>query len=292
MEGWTYPLPPLLHRLVAKCLSRRVRTQEKSLGPAMVEAHHAMLPISNMVPKPHVQHHIAQVIAVKEEPKRINHPVALVHHNQHNRSIAAAPMLHVAVDGLAAVSTAQLLHGLVQARDPRADVVLPVAHVVPLAAVVVRIRHGHVRVRITRRRGITAWRRRRVRPGDVPRATQPIRPLLDVVVARQVHIPALLPSIQLVQVPQRRVLPPRLHGRVVEIGRRMHQMLGNVAGPELLPREQMHQRRILEHIPRNLGQIPIINIGPVPICHRPVIPPALIVPVDRLLIEDSARRAG
>lgn len=72
----------LVQRVPRVGVAARVRGQEGAAGEAVLEAHHAVLPVADVVAEAHAQHRLAEVVRVKEEPKGVEDAGALVYEDE------------------------------------------------------------------------------------------------------------------------------------------------------------------------------------------------------------------
>jgi len=79
----TYPFAHLLNRVIAVCSAKVVFTQENSFGFAMLEPHHRVLPVANVVAEADVKDFISEVEAVEVEPECVNYSIAFINHDQY-----------------------------------------------------------------------------------------------------------------------------------------------------------------------------------------------------------------
>lgn len=65
-------------------------TEEHNFWFPMLEPHQRVFPVPNMVPEADVQDLSSEVVAVEEEPERVDNAMAFVYDYQNSRRIAAA----------------------------------------------------------------------------------------------------------------------------------------------------------------------------------------------------------
>lgn len=111
----TYSPSNLLHRAITVPFPTGVSAHEERLGSAVLKPDETVLPVTDVVAKPDVEHRVAQVEAVKEEPECIDGAIALVGHYQNNGCVAVAGGTVGRTDRLATVSTAHFFHELLLA---------------------------------------------------------------------------------------------------------------------------------------------------------------------------------
>ena len=89
-NGRTYALSNLLHGVIAIGAPKVMFTEEDSLGLAVLEADHRVLPVADVIAEADVEDLIAQIVGVKEEPEGIQDAIALFHREHHGRRVAIA----------------------------------------------------------------------------------------------------------------------------------------------------------------------------------------------------------
>ena len=90
--GTSYALPYLLDRFVRVCGTEVVFGEVYGDGFAVLEAHHGVLPVTDVVAEADVEHDVAEVVAVEEEPEGVDYAIAFVHCDENCRSVAASAL--------------------------------------------------------------------------------------------------------------------------------------------------------------------------------------------------------
>jgi hypothetical protein len=84
INNWT--LASFLNSLECIRLSSFVLREEDTSRDAVLETHHAMFPITNMVAEANVEDGLTKVVRVEEEPEGIDNAGPLINHYENSRS--------------------------------------------------------------------------------------------------------------------------------------------------------------------------------------------------------------
>ncbi|KAL1625029.1 hypothetical protein SLS54_003756 [Diplodia seriata] len=225
---------------------------------SMMETDNSVLPITDVITEAYVKYNVAKIVAVKEEPERIDDTVAFVDHDQYSRSIAAPTRAAVLLPcspvqrasdharlTISRYSGSILVNDLFSLRRVRRSSVNRSRWIRTLTALLLDVTNASFIPYV-----IIIWQVsipfRVVFPvivivipiwfcRNVGFSAKPCRAFLHVIVALEVNRVAEL--IELVEIGKVGVIRPGLDRSVIEMRGCMNEMVGDVTRPELFTRE-------------------------------------------------------
>lgn len=219
--------------------------KEDATGFSILEANHAMLPVTHVISKSQTEHGLPEIIAVKEKPESINNAGAFVHQNEGGRRFGIA----IGIWLVAARNYPLLLFAGARCREICGFVFVS------------RIRDTMDRmllVCIEPSVGLAMWFSS-TSSGGWYRSIRVIKGIWQVIMAvkplgSRFHVfqavksnHAVVEAVEALQVVQRHILG-RIQALVIDGDNHVLNMLANVRGPKLLARVEVHQRGMVDNI--------------------------------------------
>lgn len=240
----------LLNGVPGVSLPALVLREENATWVAILETHHAVFPVADMIAEAHAQNSLTKVVGVKEEPESIDDTVSLVHHDKHSGGSREAIIIWLVPTSrkpLGVISVGTALPVLPRICDSMQRMVF--VYIVPIGWLIL---YPPTIITVVGRvigvcRGI-----RLKRVGDVVMAMEPRGTRLDVVVAAKNDFSLdIVEFVKVIERPLFLVLGC-VHRLIVDVDRHVLNMLLDIRRPELFAGIEVHQRRISRYI---LGDI-------------------------------------